>query len=165
MAGVIRPSFELESPLDADTIVELVHRRLVDRESPICGVTAAERIELHVPSSRQHLWSPQLVIDLHEEEEGRTAVYGRFGPHPHVWVLYVGVLAAAAFACLVGGSFGVAQLAMEETPTALWSLPAAAAVVVVLYLMAVAGRSLSAEQMSELRSFFEGALQDRPVQV
>ncbi len=125
----------------------------------MCGITADGRIELHVPDARQHLWSPQLIVDLHAMD-GHTCLRARFGPHPHVWTLYVAIGAATVFGCLVGLSFAAAQHTMDQSPTALWSLPAGALLLAALYLVSVAGRRLGASQMAELRSFVEATLAD-----
>lgn len=162
VAAVVGPSFDLESAVAPERIIAQVHRRLTERACPVGGLTASERIELHVAPDRQHLWSPQLVIDL-RCERGRTTLHGEFGPHPYVWFLYVAVVALTMFGCLVGGSFGMAQLTMGQSPTALWSLPLMLVILVFLYLVAVTGRRLSSEQMDELRAFFDLALSDAAV--
>lgn len=161
MAGVARPTFELESSLTPEVITRAVSRRLKARGCPMCGLTARQRIELHVPSSRQHFWSPQLVVDL-SVEAGRTRLLGQFGPHPHVWTLYVAVTAASVFALLVAGSFTVAQLTMGRAPTALWALPIVSLTLMTLYFVAVAGRRFGTQQMGELREFVVTTLSEHP---
>ncbi|HET9930798.1 MAG TPA: hypothetical protein VFQ35_08930 [Polyangiaceae bacterium] len=159
MAGVIRPWFELEAPVLPERVTEQVHRRLTASDCPVGGLTAPGRIELHVPSQRQQLWSPQLVIDLRRENDV-TSVRGEFGPHPYVWILYVAAIALSAIGCLVAASFGTAQWTMGHTPTAFWAIPLLLVLLLLLYLAAVAGRELSKSEMAELRSFFDGALSD-----
>lgn len=157
MAGVIRPGFEFEVPITPESVIEQVHRSLTERDCPFGGLTAPGRIELHIPSHRQQLWSPQLVIDL-EREGDRTTVRGEFGPHPYVWILYVAASAVSAIGCLVAVSFGAAQWTMGQTPTAFWAVPVLLSLLFLLYLAAVAGRRLSKSEMTELRTFFDAAL-------
>ena len=157
MAGVIRPWFEFEAPVPPERVIEQVHQRLADRDCPFGGLTAPGRIELHIPSHRQQLWSPQLVVDLQRDGD-RTTIRGEFGPHPYVWILYVAAIAVAAIGGLVAVSFGVAQWTMGHAPTAFWAIPLLLAVLLSLYLVAVAGRQLSKSEMAELRSFFDASL-------
>ena len=157
MAGVIRPWFEFEAPVPPERVIEQVHQRLADRDCPFGGLTAPGRIELHIPSHRQQLWSPQLVVDLQRDGD-RTTIRGEFGPHPYVWILYVAAIAVAGIGGLVAVSFGVAQWTMGHAPTAFWAIPLLLAVLLSLYLVAVAGRQLSKSEMAELRSFFDASL-------
>ena len=157
MAGVIRPWFEFEAPVPPERVIEEVHQRLADRDCPFGGLTAPGRIELHIPSHRQQLWSPQLVVDLQRDGD-RTTIRGEFGPHPYVWILYVAAIAVAGIGGLVAVSFGVAQWTMGHAPTAFWAIPLLLAVLLSLYLVAVAGRQLSKSEMAELRSFFDASL-------
>lgn len=157
MSGV-RPRFSLETGIDAERLMQHVSDQLKRRGATLCGVVAPGRIELCVPNGRQHLWSPQLIIDIHPSATG-TYLEGRYGPHPNVWTLYVAAYAALAFASFVAASFGYAQWTMEQAPVALWVLPMAVFLGLLLRFVALLGQGLGAEQMSELRGFLDDSLQ------
>jgi len=118
-----------------------------------------ERIELHVPSDRQHFWSPELVVEVEHTDTG-ARLLGRFGPHPHVWTMYMALVAATAIGNLVAISCAYAQWAMGESPSALWCLLASAALLSILYLVSVLGQGFGEAQMRELRGFLEATLDE-----
>ncbi len=145
----------METPVPPPAVLQTVHERLCDERSPMAGVVAEGRIELYVPSERQHLWSPQLVVDvLPSEKAGAGSLLrGRFSPHPHVWALYLGAAAVTAFTTLVAASFAYAQWVIGQAPSALWALPLAVLAWVALYGVALQGQRWGEEQVRELRTF------------
>ena len=94
----LRPTFELLSHLPADDVMRHFGDWLRSGSCPVCGLSTEERIELYLPNERQHLWSPQLIVELRPDANG-TRLNGRFGPHPYVWalVVVVGVLLLVDF--------------------------------------------------------------------
>ena len=154
-----RPGFELSTRLSAEAVVVRVGQRLRAKPCPICGLSMPERIELHVPSERQHLWSPELVVQVQAAGAGSRLV-GRFGPHPHVWTLFMALLGVSAIGTLVALGYAYAQWTMGQTPTALWAIFVAVATLAMLHLVSQLGRGLGAEQMQELRGFLEATLSD-----
>jgi hypothetical protein len=124
------------------------------------GIVAHGRIELYVPSERQHLWSPQLIVEVHDApgDHGGSLLLGRFGPHPHVWALYLAMAGVTTFAALVAVSFAYAQWVMGQAPFTLLALPLALVAWGALYLVALQGQRWGAEQVAELRAFLEDGL-------
>lgn len=157
--GAVRPRFEISSGLHPDELVSRVGRTLLTRGCPVSGLAAKGCLELHVHEEDQHLWSPQLIVELFETETG-TLLRSRFGPHPSVWTLYMAGYAACAFGILVGLSFAYAEWVMGQPLWGLWCLPIVALVVVGLYGLAFVGQSAGHEQMQRLRDFLEGAIAD-----
>jgi hypothetical protein len=132
-------------------------QRLRAGSCPVCGLSSSDRIELYLPNDRQHLWSPQLVVDV-EARGATTSFRGRFGPHPHVWSLYVAIGAIIAFGNLIALCVALAQFTMNETPSAAVSVPITIVFLLGWYAIAMAGRGLGGGQMDELRQFFESTL-------
>ena len=166
MVGRIRPGFESDIELSPDDVQEAVRGRLRAPACPVSGLVAAGRLELHVHGAQQHLWSPQLIVDvtsLEEGEEGvrpRSRLRARFGPHPSVWTMYVAGYAACTFVAFVGASFAFAQYVMGQPPWALLSIVLAAFLSLGLYLLALLGQGFGDLQMQELRSFLESTLHE-----
>ncbi len=147
----------LEIEAEQELIFSRLARTLRSPGCPVSGLVAPGRIELHVHSNEQHLWSPQLVIDV-EEKEGHLQLHGRFGPHPSVWTMYVAGYVSCAFLSLVGCSFAYAQYVMEQPPWALLALPLAAFGALGLYLVSLLGQGLSQTQMDQLKDFLNDEL-------
>lgn len=84
---------------------------------------------------------------------------GRFGPHPHVWTMFVAIYAHIAFLAIGGSMYGISQWMLHESPWALWLVPGAGLLAGVVYLSAFYGQGLGSEQMYVLRSFVADALE------
>lgn len=156
----LRPEFEFIFRGNADEVAARVRAMLREQPDRVGGLFAPGRIELVPARSEQHLWSPQLTADLTPlEEGGSTHIHVRFGPHPHVWSMYLAMHAIGAIGTLGAGVFGYSQYLVGQTPWALWALPAAPALAALVWALAFVGQSMSAEQMYELRRFLERALE------
>lgn len=156
-----RPRFELRSSSPRPALLQRVRLGLRADKTLRGMVLPYGRLEITVAPAEQKPWSPQLVADVEEDAEG-CVVKARFGPHPHVWTLYVilyGVASMVALACLV---FGAAQLTMGVTPWGLWLTPIAAVLAGLVFGAAYVGQGLGAEQMYRLRAFLERQLEAPP---
>lgn len=153
----LRPTFELLSHLPAEDVMRHFGDWLRSGSCPVCGLSTEERIELYLPNERQHLWSPQLIVEM-EAQGSSTRLKGRFGPHPYVWALVVAIAVILAFANLIALCVALAQLIMQQAPSAAMSVPVTAMLVLAWYGVARAGRGLGGDQVEELRRFFEATL-------
>jgi len=149
----LRPEVGFDTILAPEEVVRRVGKALRASECPVSGVAASGRLELHVHGPEQHLWSPQLIVEIDESEEGGAHLSGRFGPHPSVWTMYVAGYAVSLFLVLLSVSFAYAQWVMEESPSALLGVPLAALIVVALLMIALFGQRASESQMHQLIAF------------
>jgi hypothetical protein len=145
----VRPRFEIESDLEADSLMERVRNRLP--QCPHCtGVSVGLHAELFVPESERRVWSPWLSVTADPSADG-SLLKGRFAPHPNVWTLYLFLAFGLGFALLVGTTWGYAQWATDRTPWALVSVPIVLVLGSLLYFSSQVGQRLGAEQMDHLR--------------
>lgn len=86
---------------------------------------------------------------------------GVYGPHPHVWTLYVGIYAGITFAFFVAAVFAFAQWTMGADVVALYFLPPLVLLGLGVHGLAFVGQGLGAEQMDELRGFLEEVVRER----
>lgn len=154
MFGPVRPKIYWESEHPSEELVDQV-RQALRSDSAVKGLVAPNRIELYLPTTEQHLWSPQLVVDLTPAQEQGSLLEGRFTPHPNVWTLYVAATASLFFGALLAGSFGYVQWLMNQSPWALLLAVGACVCIVVLYFLSQLGQSLGHEQMDQLVAFLE----------
>jgi hypothetical protein len=136
---------------------ERLRERLAARRGSIVAVFVPDRVELVPHPSTTHFWSPQLMLQLEEREDG-THIQGRFGPHPPVWTMYVAIHAIGAFGTLGAGIFGLSQYLVGEPPWALWVLPLSPLLAALVWALAFVGQNLGAEQMYVLRRFLDDSL-------
>jgi hypothetical protein len=144
-----RPRYELESDLPPERIVDEV-RVLFRTNDLIKGLALPHRVEMAFTGDEQYLWSPQLIADLRVEGD-KTRLSVRFGPHPHVWGMYVAGYFILGTLSLIALSFGFSQLTLGQSPTAFLSLPVAALLFGLLYGASFVGQGLGFDQMVRLR--------------
>lgn len=155
MFGPVRPTLQWRSPTSIEQILRSVERALRANDPPVNGLITHTRIELHTRREHQHLWSPQLAVDLKAGHDGQTRLEGRFSPHPNVWTMYVALSAACGFAGLLSGAYGYVQWIMDQSPWFLIGIPLSALAFSTLYVFSQLGQSLGHDQMDELISFLE----------
>jgi len=133
--------------------IEAAFRAALPGKTEIRSLHLSESyVEILPSDERQHFWSPQLAMRL-EEQGDETLVHARFGPHPHVWALYLACYALSALlaiACLV---YGAAQWMLGTEPIALYLTPIAILIVGLVYGASYVGQGLGAAQIFELRHF------------
>ena len=118
------------------------------------------RIELIFSEEKVRFWFPQLTIDVEAESDG-AILRARFGPHPHVWTLYV-MLYSTSLAILIGCiMLGISQWMVGSRPWGLYLIPASLILSGLVYGASYVGQGLGSLQMLELRSFVEKALWPR----
>ncbi len=153
----VRPRFELRTQDSRDVTLQKIRDALAQEEAIQGLILTSGKVELVPHPNKQNFWSPQLTIEISDEEDGAT-LQARFGPHPHVWTLYVAIHAIGAITTLGTFIFGLSQHLAGQTPWALWLLPTAPILAALVWMLAFVGQGLGAEQMYSLRHFLEQAI-------
>lgn len=154
----MRPRFSIPVQGSAEDARRLLSAALAADGCPVRGGRVGDRFELKLPEEEQHYWSPHLSLVL-DDEDGPVILEGRFGPHPHVWTMFVAIYAHIAFLAIGASMYGISQWMLHETPWALWLVPVAGLLAGIVYLSAFYGQGLGSEHMYALRHFVEDALQ------
>ena len=156
-----RPRFEIESPLAPDEVVARL-RAVLQSNRSVTGVAIDGRIELTIPRAQQHLWSPQLTVDVEARDEG-SLLRARFGPHPHVWTMYVLLYALLGLAAVLVLIFALAEWIIDKTSWPLWIAPGLGVLAALVYGASFVGQGLGYEQMHMLRTLLTRTLQAKSV--
>lgn len=153
----IRPKFKIKHSLKPEEILDKLQEHL-DKNNADCKGTILENYAiLRIPTDKQHYWSPQLSIDVEQDDNG-TSIKGMFGPRPSVWMMFAGFYIFSFFAAIVGLVYGFSQLTLDMTPHGFWIFIFAVILLVVAYSIAYSGQKLGHDQMVLLRSFLEKSL-------
>lgn len=153
----IRPRFQIISP-DTIQTIEAKTKDCVHREGSICQATVNHGfIKIFLPKKDQHYWSPQLTLNLEEDENG-TLVRGLYGPRPAVWTMFVFFYAVIAVAIMFIAIFGFSYISLGKSGAILWLLPVLILVFFSLYLVSYFGQKLGHDQMVTLHNFVEDCL-------
>ena len=153
-----RPRFDMQLPHTPEAVLGAI-RGALDQCEEVHGLVLDDdgKIELTLVQERVKIWSPQLSA-LVSSTEGGTYLKARFGPHPHVWGLFMAGYATGIMLTCATALFGVVQLFLDMTPWALWFTPLAILITALTYGAAYVGQGLGAGQMHDLRTFLDHAL-------
>ena len=152
-----RPPFERAIAAPPAAVIAALRGSLSGSGGRCEGAVSPRHFVLRVPYQQRHVWSPVLDANV-REEDGRTRLVGRFGPHPNVWTLFVFLRACLLVALTATSVFACSQtLVHGGSPFWKWAL-AAALLVVVEYVGASAGQRLGHDQIALLERFVDDAL-------
>ncbi len=150
----MRPRVDLCVDVSQDDVLNRLKTRLA-QESEVQGTVLSRHVELLVAPTKRHTWSPWLSLDV-DKVEGQargSRIHGKFGPHPHIWTLFLAVYAVLGCSAIAGAMYGMAQLTLGVSPWALWVVPIAGVLTLGTYLLALTGKRLGSEQMSQMCAF------------
>ncbi|MCA8971412.1 MAG: hypothetical protein KDC95_16585 [Planctomycetes bacterium] len=140
-------------------VLERVREALKAHRDGITGmVLPTGRIELTVSDAVRHVWSPQLTVDVEAADERSSRLHARFGPHPHVWTLYVALYAVSVIFAIACAVVGASQLTLGMRPYALYLTPFAVILAALVYGASYVGQGLGSAQMYSVRAFLEDSL-------
>lgn len=153
----MRPLLRLHLSIASDQLMGAIRTALSDEAAPVVGRALRRHVELTVRPKAQHFWSPHLSLDVLEDGNG-TLLRGRYAPHPHIWMLIMGVYGVLLLATIGACVYGYSQWSLGWTPSALWALPLCAAGAVATWTTSTIGQTLAEPQMRELQRFLEECL-------
>lgn len=145
----LRPKFELESAISREHLTREAATRLQEPHCPFAGAVLSDHLWVSLPKAQRRMWSPVLELRL-EEAAGRLRLKGQFGPDPGAWTFFMALYAFTVLGALLGLLYGSSQWILDQQPTALWALPVAGCVLVLLHFAARRGQRATRHQMHEL---------------
>lgn len=154
----LRPRFQ--KTLDASPQAVLDHfETFLGSDSEIAvGTIVQHHIMIRIPKADLHYWSPQLDLELEEDENKTTLIRGLVGPSSSVWTKFVFLYFAAGFAAITTAVIALSQWTLGKTMWGLWGLGLSLAVIIGTYLMGQTGKKLAHEQTWQLKYFFNDCI-------
>ena len=153
----LRPRFKKKVDFALDDVKERIKSAIKENAELCKGKIVDNHVILKIPSAQQHYWSPQLTLELQQENE-ETIIRGLFGPKPAVWTMFVFFYSAIGFLTLMGFIFGLSQMMLKMNPYGLWSVPIGGAILIGLFIMSKIGQGFSQDQMHQLNKIVTEAL-------
>lgn len=158
---VLRPRFEavLEAP-----VARVLEQLCAQTEPPFEIKRSDNHVFVRFLKEETHLWSPQLHLELLDEEEfggkpGTTRISGLFGPNPTLWTffmfLHFGIATLfvifgiwAYSAASLGRPYGI-QVGIMVLMVVLW---------IVFYFLGRAGKAKGKPQMNALYDLYKSRI-------
>ena len=152
MSWRLRPRFGLRLRLSSDEVMERFGRTAESETSP-CEVFLFDRqVEMTVPATRRHFWSPYLKV-LVRREHGETVLRGKFGPNISVWSMFLAAYAVAGLTGAAGLFIGISQWQIGLTPTGFWLSGGCLLLAVLVWIAGKVGQRWAYGQMVAIHLF------------
>lgn len=149
----IRPRFKRRSQRTKTDILAAFGEQLKGAPGNVRGYIVDHHIYLGICEEEKHFWSPQLSVELLDDDEG-LEINALFGPSPQVWLMYIFVYAFLGFLAFVVLIVGGSRWNLGMSAGILWFIPVLAALTILAIITAKTGQKLGHDQMHELYDFF-----------
>ena len=123
-------------------------------EKPFLVKRLDDHIFIKFNQKEAHFWSPQLHLEINEEDKDHSKLYGLFGPNPTLWTFFMFLHFGVATFFIIFGIWAYSSAALDRP----YGVQIGAMVFMVilwftLYAFGRAGRRKGKPQMSQLYSF------------
>lgn len=158
-AARLRPVFDATLPCEPTRFLAEFERRL-HSDGPIWnGFVMKDYALLRVAEQERRFWSPALHLQiLPGGGNAPSRLHGCFSPSSPIWTFFIACYVLAAMVALAGISYGWAQSCLEQSPSALWAVPAALVFAAIVWWASQVGQRLGADDMGKLRGFVEATV-------
>ncbi len=154
----IRPTFTKEHQAEPASLAESLLHTFAGDDSDAHVQRVGQHIVLTPIPKARHLWSPWLHVEIEVAESG-SLVRAKFSPHPNLWTSFAFGYFTLGTVVFFAGFFAVAQMFTGERPWAWWVTAVAAVGLIAMWITAKVGQGLAHEQMHQLRTQLEEALE------
>ncbi len=156
---VLRPRFNLERGEAKEVLLEAFERH---EGAPYHIRRMDDHVFIKFKTEDAHFWSPQLHLEIVEEEDGGSRIYGLFGPNPTLWTFFMFLHFGVATLFIIFGIWAYSSAVLNKPYG--WLLGAMGGMVAlwfIFYAMGRAGKKKGKPQMKELHTFLMGVLKDK----
>jgi hypothetical protein len=151
----VRPRFTKTLALSMEEIGNKVKSGLINYPE-IKAVVNPNFIVIKVPGEEQHLWTPQLSIQMETDESGKnTILYGLYGPRSDVWMLFMFLYFVCGLLTLFISIIGLSQYQLGMSAYILWLIPFTLGGIFVLWFTSRTGQRLGRKEMRMINDFVD----------
>lgn len=155
---VLRPRFQIELEQDRVSALNQLEATKYSQKKFIIS-----RVDNHVfislPKQEQHFWSPQLHLEIIENNNHGSLLKGLFGPNPTVWTMFMFFHFAVAGLFIAFGIWAYSNKALDIDYKLQLVLMALMVVCwLVLYFAGSMGKKAGHKEMHELYNFMNETL-------
>jgi len=153
----IRPRYNFTVPLNKQLVIQKLRDAIGNPKARIKGKFVKPLVVVSVLDEDRHFWSPELSLDLEENEEG-TEIRCILGPRSSLWTLFATFYGFAILIGVAGLVLGSSQLTLGMDAYGFWLVPLSIILIASAYTVALTGQKLAYDQMLLLRSFIKETL-------
>ncbi len=150
---VLRPRFQMETEWDKNVIIKAFKDQI---RRPFKIKNSGDHVFIRFNEEHTNFWSPQLHLEVVEEDDGKSKIYGLFGPSPTLWTFFMFLHFGIATIFIIFGIWGYSNWSLQQP----YALQIAVCIFMIilwfgLYLFGRLGKSQGREQMHQLNNFME----------
>lgn len=153
---VLRPRFQDQLQHGAEEVLSRIVR---STKKPFLVKRLDDHIFIRFNEKERHFWSPQLQLEILDEEEGGCKVYGLYGPNPTLWSFFMFMHFGVATLFVILGIWAYSSASLGRPYGVLIGGMATMVVLwVAFYAFGRAGRAKGKPQMHMLYHFYQEAI-------
>ena len=153
---VLRPRFQDHMLHGAEEVLSRIERAT---KKPFLVKRLDDHIFIRFDEKERHFWSPQLQLEILDEETGGCKVYGLYGPNPTLWTFFMFLHFGVATLFVILGIWAYSSASLGRPYGVLVGGMVAMVVLwVAFYAFGRAGRAKGKPQMHMLYRFYQEAL-------
>lgn len=151
---LLKPRFKIERHEDKAKIIKKFSDEFAKGGSNFLGKIVDHHIIIDVNKDEEHFWSPQLHVEVEEDDKGGTLIKGLYGPKPQIWSLFMFIHFGVALAFMVFLVLTYTRWSLEQDYTFAFTMTTIMPILwFVLYFIGRIGRKKGAEQIQQIDAF------------
>jgi len=155
----LRPRFQKTLDASPQAVLDHFESFLNSDSETAVGTIVQHHIMIRIPDADLHYWSPQLDLELEEDENNGTHIRGLVGPSSSVWTKFVFLYFAGGSAALTGAVIALSQWTLHKPMWGLWIFMLCLALLVGTYIMGQTGKRLAHDQTMQLKYFYKDCIE------
>lgn len=157
---ILRPRFKKHLAYGAEAVLSCFENKAnTVKEFKISRVDG--HVFIRIPKAKQHFWSPQLHLEITEDETNGTILKGLFGPNPAVWTMFMFFHFVVAALFIASGIGLYSNMALQQPIVfALTGMITTAVAWFILYFAGRIGKKAGEKEMNLLYVFMKSTLKE-----
>lgn len=152
---LLKPRFREELPESKKTVLKKFEDSFKQKKHKFRTKLVDQHIVIDVPKDEDHFWSPQLQIEI-VEEENKTILKGLFGPKPPVWTMFMFFHFAVALAFIIFLIMAYTKYSLKQDyQFAMYMCIAMPILWILFYVFGQLGKKKGYNQMVEIDEFMK----------
>ena len=153
---VLRPRFQETLDTQAASLLDQLEHASTP---PFLVKRLDDHVFIKIADAERHFWSPQLQLEILDEQDGACRVYGLYGPNPTLWSFFMFLHFGVATLFVILGIWAYSSASLGRPyGVLLGGMVFMVVLWFILYAFGRAGRAKGKPQMHELYNFYREAL-------
>ena len=155
---ILRPRFRMELDRNNETVLK-TFEDFKTRQKDFMVSRVNDHVFIRLPKDKQHFWSPELHLEINEIDNGKSMLYGLFGPKPSVWTMFMFFHFVVAGLFIAFGIWGYTNWSLKTDYTLqLFVVIFMVVLWIGLYIGGRLGKATGKDQMHQLYHFMNEVL-------